>query len=166
MDNGSLVMYMGNIVRISLLILCCISGDIFSDLILCTLLTCSSAFCMTSPSVFPLITAGQSKPASLQIILFICCDILYVNIYDLSSINYLINNFINHNFCDFVMHVLMLYLDICVTKSFYSGKCLRFEEKVGIKEDVLLDQGIKEITGDERPLEIVTALDMLNNERG
>jgi hypothetical protein len=64
------------------------------------------------------------------------------------------------------MHVLLLYLDICVTKSFYSGKCLRFEEKTDIKEDVSLEQGIKEITGDERPLQIVTALEMLNNERG
>jgi hypothetical protein len=43
------------------------------------------------------------------------------------------------------------------------GKCLRFEEKVGIKEDVPLEQGIKEAA--ERPLEIVTAFEMLNSKR-
>src|SRR3954464_12023524 len=43
------------------------------------------------------------------------------------------------------------------------GKCLRFEDKVGIKEDMPLEQGIKEAV--DRPLEIVTAFEMLNNKR-
>jgi len=45
------------------------------------------------------------------------------------------------------------------------GKCLRIEEKVGIKEDMLLEQRIKEIVADKRPLEIVNAFEMLNNKR-
>jgi len=43
------------------------------------------------------------------------------------------------------------------------GKCLRFEEKVGIKKDIPLEQGIKEAIN--RPLEIVSAFEMLNNKR-
>ena len=43
------------------------------------------------------------------------------------------------------------------------GKCLRFEEKVGIKEDVPLEQGIKEAV--DRPLEIVSAFEMLHSKR-
>jgi len=41
---------------------------------------------------------------------------------------------------------------------------LRFEDKVSIKEDVYLEQGIKEAV--DRPLEIVSALEMLNSKRG
>ena len=42
------------------------------------------------------------------------------------------------------------------------GKCLRFEDKVGIKEDIPLEEGIKEAA--QRPLEIASALEMLNNK--
>jgi hypothetical protein len=40
---------------------------------------------------------------------------------------------------------------------------LRIEEKMGVREDIPLDQGIKEAA--ERPLEIVTAFEMFNNKR-
>ncbi len=40
------------------------------------------------------------------------------------------------------------------------GKCLRIEEKVGIREDVTIEQGIKEAT--ETPFEIASAFDLLN----
>jgi hypothetical protein len=42
---------------------------------------------------------------------------------------------------------------------------LEDEQKVGFEEDILLDQGIKEIASDERPFEIVNAFEMLNNKR-
>jgi len=45
------------------------------------------------------------------------------------------------------------------------GKCLRIEDKVSFKEDIPLEQGIKEIVADERPLEIVNALELLNSKR-
>jgi len=42
------------------------------------------------------------------------------------------------------------------------GKCLRFEDKVSIKDDIPLEQGIKEAV--DRPLEIVSALELLKNK--
>ncbi len=33
-----------------------------------------------------------------------------------------------------------------ITKPFYSGKYLKFEDKVGVKEDVPIERGIKEIS--------------------
>jgi hypothetical protein len=53
-------------------------------------------------------------------------------------------------------HVFQIYgkiMPIC-------GRCLRVEEKVGIREDVALEQGIKEAT--EQPFGIVSAFDLLN----
>ena len=44
------------------------------------------------------------------------------------------------------------------------GRCLRLEEKVGIKKDVQLKQGIKEAI--EQPFEIVNAFDLLENNKG
>src|SRR4051794_15775475 len=42
------------------------------------------------------------------------------------------------------------------------GKCLRTEERVSFKEDIPLEQGIKEIVAAvDHPLEIVTAFEML-----
>jgi hypothetical protein len=43
------------------------------------------------------------------------------------------------------------------------GKCLRFEDKVGIKEDIQLEQGIEQAI--ERPLEIINAFEMFNTKR-
>lgn len=43
------------------------------------------------------------------------------------------------------------------------GKCLRFEDRIGIKEDMPLELGIGQAI--ERPLEIVTAFEMLHNKR-
>jgi hypothetical protein len=40
------------------------------------------------------------------------------------------------------------------------GRCLRVEEKVGIRADVPLEQGVKEAI--ERPFEIVSAFDLLD----
>jgi hypothetical protein len=40
---------------------------------------------------------------------------------------------------------------------------LRIEDKIGTKEDIHPEQGIKEVV--DRPLEIVNALEMLNNKR-
>jgi hypothetical protein len=40
------------------------------------------------------------------------------------------------------------------------GECLRVEEKVGIRADVPLEQGVKEAI--ERPFEIVSAFDLLD----
>ncbi len=42
------------------------------------------------------------------------------------------------------------------------GKCLRMEERVAFKEDIPLEQGIKEAV--EQPLEIVAAFEFLNNK--
>ena len=53
-------------------------------------------------------------------------------------------------------HVFQIYgkiMPIC-------GKCLRVEEKVGIREDISLEQGVKEAI--EQPFEIVNAFDVLN----
>jgi hypothetical protein len=44
------------------------------------------------------------------------------------------------------------------------GKCLRLEENVSIKEDVPLEQGIKDAI--ERPFELASAFDLLNNDEG
>jgi hypothetical protein len=44
------------------------------------------------------------------------------------------------------------------------GRCLRVEEKVGIRADVPLEQGVKEAI--ERPFEIVSAFDLLRRESG
>jgi hypothetical protein len=43
------------------------------------------------------------------------------------------------------------------------GKCLRLEENESVKEDVPLEQGIKEAI--ERPFELANAFDLLNRER-
>lgn len=43
------------------------------------------------------------------------------------------------------------------------GKCLRIEDKVALKEDIPLEQGIKEAV--ERPLEIVNAFEILKKEK-
>ena len=45
------------------------------------------------------------------------------------------------------------------------GKCLRIEERASFKEDIPLEQGIKEIVAVGRPLEIVNAFEMLKNKR-
>lgn len=45
------------------------------------------------------------------------------------------------------------------------GKCLRIEDRISIKEDIPLKQGIDEIAVNDRPLEIASALEMLNNKR-
>jgi hypothetical protein len=53
-------------------------------------------------------------------------------------------------------HVFQIYgkiMPIC-------GRCLRIEEKVGIREDVLLEQGVKEAT--KQPFEIASAFELLN----
>jgi len=44
------------------------------------------------------------------------------------------------------------------------GKCLRFDDSVSIKEDVPLEQGIREAI--ERPFEFANALDLFNREKG
>jgi hypothetical protein len=49
-----------------------------------------------------------------------------------------------------------------VTKSFYSDRCSRIEERVNFKEDILLEQGIKEAV--DRTLEILSAFEMLKHK--
>lgn len=44
------------------------------------------------------------------------------------------------------------------------GKCLRLEDSASIKEDVPLEQGIREAI--EKPFEFVNALDLFNREKG
>ena len=57
-------------------------------------------------------------------------------------------------------HVFQIYgkiMPIC-------GKCLRLEENVSIKEDVPLEQSIKDAI--ERPFELTNAFDLLNKRKG
>lgn len=43
------------------------------------------------------------------------------------------------------------------------GRCLRLEENVSIKDDVPLEQGIKDAI--ERPFELASAFDLLNKDK-
>ncbi len=45
------------------------------------------------------------------------------------------------------------------------GRCLRVEEKVGIKEDVSLEQGIKDVIIEQQPFEIRSAFEMLKDNK-
>jgi hypothetical protein len=43
------------------------------------------------------------------------------------------------------------------------GECLRVEEKVGIREDIPLEQGVKEAIG--QPFEMINAFEMIMDKK-